>query len=366
LTEPVFVGYIGLYSAINEVFLEDHKMTQLIKGTMVLSCLAMMACNNGDTDTDTDDVVECNIKQVDVFPAPDEARAYYRTSVEANFKPEKDDNATIAVADSSGTAVAGTSSWRNNSLVFAPDAPLAPSTEYSTTLDYTCGNGETKQIVASWTTSEVGAATDATALVGKSYVLDLANARFVEPEGIGALLSQYLTVDVLVGIESTDAGEIKMIGAIAEDGSEPPAQATCDPTIDFPVADFSESPFFAVSGDSFEISVDEFTVTLEDFALSGSFSPAGDYIDGVNLQGSIDTRPLVPLMGDETSGDDAICVLAGSLGINCIPCSDGTGDFCLSLVADSISAPEGEGPLTKIEDPCALEACSEEPECQEE
>ena len=333
-------------------------MTKLSKSTIVLACLVALACGKDD-DTDTD-VVPCNISQVDVFPAPDATTAYYRTSVEAAFKPVADSNASLTVTDSSGAAVAGESAWRQNTLVFTPSAPLSPSSSYTTTLDYSCDSGETKQITASWMTSEVGASTDAAGLVGKAYKLELADARFVKPEGIGALLSQYLTVDVLVGIESTENSEIKMIGAIAEEGSEPPAQAQCDPTIDFPTADFSANPFFAVSGDAFNINVSDYDVTIEDFSLSGDFAPDGSYIDGVTLIGSIDTRPLVGLLSDnpdEPPEPDAICVLAATLNISCEPCADGTGDFCLSLEADSISAPSIDATITPIEDPCALAEC---------
>ena len=43
---------------------------------------------------------------------------------------------------------------------------------------------------------------EASGLPGKAYALDLANARFVKPEGIGALLGTYLTVPILAGIEA--------------------------------------------------------------------------------------------------------------------------------------------------------------------
>ena len=335
-------------------------MTRLMKSASLLICVAALGCGSDEDDTDTN-VEPCNVNQVDVFPAPDETQAYYRTAVEAAFKlaagTVADTGAAVAITDAGGAAVAGESSWRGNTLVFTPSAPLTPSTSYTTTLDYSCTNGETKQITANWMTSEVGAVTDGASLVGKAYKLDLANARFVKPEGIGALLSQYLTVDVLVGIESTDNGEIKMVGAIAEEGSEPPTQAACDPTIDFPVADFSQNPYFAVSGDSFDINVEDMSVSIEDFSLSGDFAPDGSYIDGVQLIGSIDTRPLVPLLGDEGSPDSAICDLAATLNITCEPCSDGSGDFCLSLEADSIGAPSIDTTITPIEDPCALAEC---------
>jgi hypothetical protein len=299
-------------------------MTRIGKSILALTIVATFGCGEKD---DTGDTIDepCNINQVDVFPAPDETKAYYRTSVEAQFRPVPDTNATLSVTDSSGAAVAGDSAWRGNALVFEPSAPLSPGANYTTTVNYACASGETKEINASWMTSEVGAATDGAALVGNAYKLDLANARFVQPEGIGALLSQYLTVDVLVGIDSVDS-EIKMVGAIAEEGSEPPVQAACEQTIDFPSADFSQNPYFAVSGDAFNINVDEYSVSIEDFSLSGDFAPDGSYIDGVTLIGSIDTRPLVPLLGDEDAAEDAICVLAATLNIQCEACSDGSGD----------------------------------------
>jgi hypothetical protein len=336
--------------------MEELNMTRLSKSILALMLAATLGCGEKDDDTDTN-TEPCNINQVDVFPAPDATKAYYRTSIEANFRPVADTGADITVTDSSGTAVAGSSAWRGNTLVFMPSAPLASGASYTTAVDYTCASGEKKSITANWMTSEVGAATDGNALVGNTYQLDLANARFVQPEGIGALLSQYLTVDVLVGISEVGS-EIKMIGAIAEEGSDPLVQAACDPTIDFPAADFSANPYFAVSGDAFNINVDEYSVTIEDFSLSGDFAPDGSYIDGVTLIGSIDTRPLVPLLGDETAAEDAICILAATLNIQCEPCADGSGDFCLSLEADSISAPlVPSTTITPIVDPCELAEC---------
>jgi len=330
--------------------MEEPNMARLTQSLFIFACAATVACNGGDTDDTDTDGTPCNISQVDVFPAPDETTAYYRTSVEALFKPVADANAILTVSDDAGAAITGSSAWRGNALVFSPDAPLTPGSSYITTLDYGCDNGETKQITASWMTSVVGTSTDAPSLVGNAYILELGDARFVKPEGIGALLSQYLTVDVLIGIESTDNDQIKMIGAIAEEDSEPPVQAADEPTIDFPVADFSENPYFSVTGDEFVINVEDYSITIDDFSLSGDFAPDGTYIDGVTLIGSIDTRPLVPLLGDESSADDAICVLASTLNINCEACPDGTGDFCLSLEADSISAPQIDTTIVPIED----------------
>ena len=62
-----------------------------------------------------------------------------------------------------------------------------------------------------------------------------------------------------------------------------------------------------------------------------------------------------------------MCVLAESLGVECIECGGANpGKFCLSLLADSIAASEITKPIERIDDPCALERCAAEPDCAQE
>ena len=75
--------------------------------------------------------------------------------------------------------------------------------------------------------------------------------------------------------------------------------------------------------------------------MSGAFDPAGAVISGAVLAGSIDTRPLVPLI-DENGGENAVCELVGTFNIQCETCATG-GDFCLSLLVDSMAAEEVPG-----------------------
>jgi hypothetical protein len=261
---------------------------------------------------------------VELYPAADSTGVYYRTTVEALFD-DVEDSATLTV-----DGVTGSSEWVGNSLVFTPDAPLASNTSYTATVTYSCGTG-----TASWTTSEIGSSIDVGSLAGNSYNLDLTSGRFVQPPDVGELLGSYLgEVTILVGVAEASASNITMVGAIGVEGAVPPAQDTCEPTIDFPVADFTENPFFSVGPDTTTFTVSDVSVTIENLLVSGAFSPAGDYVDGGVLAGKIDTRPLVPLL-DEEGDDNAICEITNSLQIPCEPCPDGE-PYCLTLYVDSI------------------------------
>jgi hypothetical protein len=152
------------------------------------------------------------------------------------------------------------------------------------------------------------------------------------------------------------------------------------------------------------LSVAGFTVTIEDLEISGAFSPDGSFIAGATLAGVIDTRPLVPLLNaddicdpgaprccdtdvdpdcdsaDDTAtccDEDAICDLAGQIGVACQACDGGTGDFCLTLLVDSLQAEQVTGavvdpqhaPADDATAPadstniCDIEACIGEADC---
>jgi hypothetical protein len=309
----------------------------------VAGLVGLIACG-GDKDAEgtdtgggTTDPTGCTNSISETFPADGTADAYYRTGVEFTLLTAEAD-ATIAVVDGAGAAVAGTSMVEGNVVMWMPSAPLAAATSYTATLSYSCDDAS-----ISFTTSDVGAPIgDSSALVGNVYALPLTEGRFVEPPGVGEILSGLLTVGVLIEVTSADASSITMMGAVAAE-SDPNAQDLCTETIDFPTAaDFSENPYFQVGPDDTVISVAGISIAIDDLAISGAFSPSGDAIEGAALSGSIDTRPLVPLVA-EGQGDDGVCNLVATFGIPCIECADGSGAYCLALKVDSMSADQVPG-----------------------
>jgi len=255
--------------------------------------------------------------------------------------------------------VEGSTEWRGNTLVFTPNAPLSPSTAYTAHVTYACGDSSW-----SFTTSSVGTPV-AGDLTGDAYALDLQDGRFVHPEGVGDLLGQYLTTDVLVGVQGIDGTTLHMVGAIGAQDADPPTQDMCAETIPFPDADFGDDPFFQVGPATTTINVQGYSITIDDLLISGAFASDGSAITGAVLSGSIDTRPLVPLL-DENGEPDAICQLAASIGVTCEDCQDGSGAFCLSLYVDNITAAKINGsivPMTVEDVDCTDPACVDATAC---
>ena len=171
----------------------------------------------------------CEVDEVSPsYPEADGAEFYYRGSVEFVFDGI-DEDATISLADAAGTAVDGSQAWADNRLSFTPAAPLTNSTEYSATLEH-CGGEST----ISFVTGALGAPLDEDVdLVGNTYVINLDDANFVKPAGVGGLLLGLLEQHILLGVTEVTEDEIKMMGAISKDKPSTD-QNTCDPSITFP------------------------------------------------------------------------------------------------------------------------------------
>jgi hypothetical protein len=288
---------------------------------------------DGDGDGDTNPNACANTIS-DTFPADGATDAFYKTNVEFTLLTAEA-SATITVTGPSGD-VAGSTAVEGNTVVWTPDGDLDPSTAYEATLTYSCDPA-----TVGFSTSDVGTPAATADIDGGVYSLPLTEGRFVEPPGIGEIIGGLIAVTVLIetSLEGTD---LNMMGALALD-TDPNAQDMCTETIDFPqAADFSQNPFFTVGPDNTVISVAGFDVAIDDLAISGAFSPNGDRIAGAALSGSIDTRPLVPLVA-EGQGDSGVCDLVGGFGISCIACSDGTGDFCLALEVEDMTALKAGG-----------------------
>lgn len=300
-----------------------------------LAGLALVACNPGKDETgDTNGTTDCGITAENTVPGAGATDAYYRGAVEFELSdPDPEMDPTISLSGPSGD-VPGTVSYNEDKDVvyFTPTNALESQTTYTATLHYCSGDSS-----VDFTTSELGG--DLTAdLLGKTYVLDIASARFVEPAAVGGLIGTYATMDILVGITGVSAAEITMMGALSVEDSDPPTQDFCTPTFDFPAADFNQSPFFQVGPADTPLTVAGYTVTVRDLEISGTFAPDGSYFGGGVLGGLIDARDLVGVVPDMDDPAE-ICALTASFGAPCIACGDGE-EFCLRLLADQIVAEE--------------------------
>ena len=319
-------------------------------GLMISAALLLFACAGDETDktatadtgtTMPTDPGSCQNSVSDIFPEPDTDTVYYRTSIRFTLGAA-DPGAVITLADNDGNDVPGTTTVQDVVVTFTPDAPLEPLTLYTATLtqspDSNCDPAS-----VTWGTSEVGQPTtvDVTDTV---YDLDLDSGNWVIPPGVGDLIATLIAdadIEILIMPTAVKA-KASFLGALG-DGDQ--AQELCTETIPLGGATFDD-PYFELSADALPLAVEGLNITIEDLFLSGSFAPDGTSISGAVLAGAVDTRPLVPLL-DPQGKDTAVCDLVAGFGIPCEACSDGTGDFCLSVRVEDIVANEvvGADPL---------------------
>lgn len=195
---------------------------------------------------------------------------------------------------------------------------------------------------------------EAESLVGKTYSVDVASGRFVEPDGIGSLLAkQFEDRTVFLSPTAQSVTELHLRAAAADD-TDGTAQSACDKTVELPAADFTQSPAFGFDATGSVVVLSGFGVDVDvhDLAVSGTFTEDGTAIQSLSFAGLVDTRHLGPLV-DVNSDDDTVCDLMGSIGVSCKDC--GTGDvFCLDVRMAGLTGIEVSGmTLTALDDVCA-------------
>ena len=299
---------------------------------LVILAAALAACSGSDKDTtgDTgaagdDDDNACTNSITAQFPENGATDVYYKTDVRFTLVAE-DPTATVVLTDAAGATVNGSSTSSGLLVTWSGD-DLQPSTTYTATLTYECGEAS-----VSWTTSNVGGPTTVD-LTGRVYGLDPANGQWVQPQGVGDLLASQLgDTQIFLAVTAVGATDITMIGAIGSAN----VQDECSPSIAFPPANWTD-PYFSLQSDALPLEVSGFTINIENLDLSGAFAPDGSMIAGGSLKGSVDTRPLGEAFGLD-GGDNAVCDLVSTFGVPCEDCGNGE-IYCLSVWVDSMNAP---------------------------
>ncbi len=266
------------------------------------------------------------------------------------------------VAWGSGEQVDGSFSSSNNGRVwtFEPDELLSPDWEYTAYVTWDGGDAS-----FSFETSDIGGSVSPeSAIVGNAFVSDFASATFVEPPGVGAIIqSQLSEVAMLCDVlPSSDlpGGELHYVLGLGEGNGPTAVVDPCVPTMqpnygpdgvvgtaDDEPATWNNPAFDLGPIDGVSIQMQGLPVTMNDVVMSGLFSPDATTIAGGVFAASIDTRPLVPLLIDDTEEDPgAVCDLMSSLGVSCEECGgDNPGVYCLSVLAENVEASSLGTPL---------------------
>lgn len=311
---------------------------------MMLAAFALVGCGGGNKEDsgsagdggggDGGDGGGCNVTFALSNPVADSTTHFYLDPVEVTLS-EADPSASLTIADGGGTAVAGSTSFSADGLtaIFTPDAGFAPSTAYTVNISVCDGANNSS---AGFTTSSLGGPVTVD-LSGITYVVNLAESRFVQPAGVADLLLGSLENKILVGVSSATDTSIEMIGAI--DNVDTGAQDFCTPSIPFPTATFS-NPAFQVGPADTTLNVAGVTVTINALSISGAFAPDGSYFGGGRLEGQLDARTLAPLLEEPlgVSEPDEVCTLLVGFGVTCGACDSDGAAYCVDVLADQITA----------------------------
>lgn len=289
-----------------------------------------------DTGPDTGSV-PCRARVTDTRPAAGERSAYYRGDIEFELSGP-DPSATVSGPVSGVT----TFSADGTTVTFTPDAPLDPVTDYTFVMTTCVGSFD-----LSFTTSQLGMpVTDVRSLARRTYGFALSEGRVVRPEGVGSVLSAYMDQETLLGVRRADETNLDVRFAPSLYGSAPPEQDTCAVTGDVSGVDFSEQPWFSAGALSIVLNIAGVPVPLDGMTFEGAFASDGSYIGGGVVSGTLDTRPLDPLL-DDSGTPGAFCAVAASFGETCEPCPEDGASYCLPLRVDELTATEVDAMLVE-------------------
>ena len=142
---------------------------------------------------------------------------------------------------------------------------------------------------------------------------------------LGSLLATYAE-DLFLEISNHDSSAATFDLRLAGVDSSSGAQDTCVQTSDF-TADHSSDPAFSTDEQTAWINYDGVPLEFQEASFGGQVDASG--MSKVAFNGELDTRSMLPLIGG-TAPSDA-CDLLASVGITCVACPDGTGDYCTNV-----------------------------------
>jgi hypothetical protein len=307
----------------------------------LLTSLAMFACS-GDKTTDTSSVSDtatnegCGIELDDTYPVLNASDVYYLADLTVEFN-DPDETASLTLVDSSGAEIAGEVTVDDDTLTFNPTDALLPSTAYTLNVSFCAG-----EAAIDFTTSALGTALDGgdDIIVGQTYALDISSGSFVEPAGVGDLIGGLLENNILIGVTSVEDSLMNIRGAISVASTTD--QDMCTATLEeFPAADFTTSPYFEIPKENVTLSVAGFTATIYGLAVTGTFSADGTYFGGATLEGELDARQILPLLGDaglDAETPEEVCGLLLGFGVQCVECQLDSEPLCVGLVVEKLTA----------------------------
>ncbi len=175
-------------------------------------------------------------------------------------------------------------------------------------------------------------------LVDRAFLIDLANAEFIQPPGIGSIIvSQLGTTQYFIAAtdgSDPDEGSMEVIVAIGEGYEQDLEQPTS--TVDDGV--YSDD---AVRFDDADFSLDSAGATVDFVDTSFGVTFDSSHENGYDgwADGLIDTRGMDPLLSDPVEEGVTCSFMLETLGLTCIECGGSNpGEFCLVFELANVSS----------------------------
>ncbi len=320
-------------------------------GTHTTTITATSETTSSGTTGATGGTVPCTAVLMDSDPWDGQTGIYYRSELEVIVSEEGARDVAITLSDDAG-ALDAVVSWDETDTVatVTPADPLTPESTHHLSVDV-CGT--VTDIAFSTSVYGTDLNIDVGDLVNRTFYFDMSGAEYTQPEGFGALVGNYLSQPLLVGITAADDDALTLLGAQGQvmDATGELVQDMDYTTMDFGVADFTEAPYFSAITDEFTIEYDGVEIPVYDWQISGTFEPDGTSVGGATGGGLADTRTLGQLMGSMVSDPDdpaAMCDLAASFGFDCETCPDGE-PLCMTIAGIFQPASLIDGTLVVVE-----------------
>jgi len=234
---------------------------------------------------------------------------------------------------------------------------LSPSTAYTATISW---NSPNSPFVAEFETGVYGTPVDdETSLIGRTYLVDLASADFVEPPGVGPILQEQLDREELLFSVTAEsdfaANELHILGGY-NDWEGEVTQDLCAETFSFTAglddvvgtADDMpatwNNPEIALVLTELTMNLRGYETVVQDLRITGTYHPSLSSSQGGTFSGRIDTRPFAPALVGPEGGEGTMCDGLQGMSIKCVECGgDNPGVFCLNVAAENVRSREQPG-----------------------
>jgi hypothetical protein len=274
------------------------------------------------------DAVDCLPNVTSTDPVHGATDVHKSTPIELTFsaRPEQKVDHRLAC---DGKRLASTRAW-DDDVVTVSSEDVHSRSECTLEVDHRCG-----PTTVDYTTAALPAVS--TECMDGLYHIDLSGGRFVEPAGLGPLIQQQLSSDVLIQVSSADSTDGSLlIGYTTSTGQL--TQDLCIATSPLQLSDTTDNPYFSV--EALPLPIEDLFYegsTFMEFELSGAFDEECADIVEMNVSGIFDFRE-----------EPDTCDILATLGLDCVACP--TGQIaCVDLNVDQLEATRLDAaPLTEV------------------